>query len=214
MSALAILLTVAGCYRQLRRFVNIILSTLTVVEYVLRKFKTALEVSEVNSIVLVLNSGYDVCIECNEYTSLSYRTPSVVMVQDENGAVHFKLDNTYVSSHHHAHKILLLLCSTSNIYFTLPCSHSSGIHDLTQIILFRSYQLDLDLPPEIKDWEVSHDDLTVEKLLGAGQFGRVFLSILSSDVQSQRAKKYIQTMRLVEGCHLPQMVAVKQLKGS
>lgn len=82
----------------------------------------------------------------------------------------------------------------------------------TLVICF-FYQLDLDLPPEIKDWEVSHDDLTVEKLLGAGQFGRVFLSILSSDVRSQRAKKYIQTMRLVEGCRLPQMVAVKQLKG-
>ena len=60
---------------------------------------------------------------------------------------------------------------------------------------------------------MSHDDLTVEKMLGSGQFGRVFLSILSTDVRSQKAKRYIQTMRLVDGCRLPQMVAVKQLKG-
>ena len=107
-------------------------------------------------------------------------------------------------------------CYVLLVTFTLPChAHIHLVYIIShKIILFRSYQLDLDLPPEVKDWEVSHDDLTVEKLLGAGQFGRVFLSILSSDVQSQRAKKYIQTMRLVEGCHLPQMVAVKQLKGS
>lgn len=39
-SALVILLTIAGCYRQLKRFVNIILSTLTTVGYVITKFKT------------------------------------------------------------------------------------------------------------------------------------------------------------------------------
>ena len=83
----------------------------------------------------------------------------------------------------------------------------------TNITLHSSFKLDLDLPPGIKEWEINHDDLTVEKLLASGQFGRVFLSILSAGVQSQRAKKYIQTMRLVEGCRLPQMVAVKQLRG-
>ena len=31
---------------------------------------------------------------------------------------------------------------------------------------FHSCKFDLDLPSEIKDWEVSHDDLMVKKLLG------------------------------------------------
>ena len=95
-----------------------------------------------------------------------------------------------------------------------PC-HKQNLNAVTTLhyTIHSSFKLDLDLPSEIKDWEIYHNDLTVEKLLASGQFGRVFLSLLSANVQSQRARKYIETMRLVEGCRIPQMVAVKQLKG-
>lgn len=74
-------------------------------------------------------------------------------------------------------------------------------------------QVEVDLPPDIMEWEISHDDLIIQCQLGSGQFGRVFSAILSTSTRSQRAQKYINCMRLMEGCRLPQLVAVKQLKG-
>ena len=71
----------------------------------------------------------------------------------------------------------------------------------------------MDLPTDIMEWELSHDDLTIQNLMGGGQFGRVFSAILSTTTRSQRAKKYIRYMHLMDSCRLPQLVAVKQLKG-
>ena len=74
-------------------------------------------------------------------------------------------------------------------------------------------QFEIDFPSEVKEWELSHDDLTIQRHLGSGQYGRVLSAILSTTTTSQRANYYIQSMRLMGGCRVPQLVAVKQLKG-
>ena len=74
-------------------------------------------------------------------------------------------------------------------------------------------QFEVDFPSEVKEWELSHDDITIQNHLGSGHYGRVLSAILSTTTPSERANNYIKSMRLVEGCRVPQMVAVKQLKG-